>query len=313
MSGTGSIQSGREARAGLGFGLAAYLSWGLVPLYFKQVSSIAPIQVLAHRVIWSVVFLAALLSMQGRWRELVATVRSRRTLGALALTTILIASNWLVFIYAVSNNLVLEASLGYFINPLVNVMLGMVFLRERLRRWQLAGVALAVVGVGNLAVMAGQVPWISLALALSFGFYGLVRKTTRVGPLIGLAIETALLLPLGMSLIGFELAYAGEGYGASMWGWLAASGLVTAVPLLWFAKAAQRLRLSTLGFLQYIAPTMHFLIAVVVFREQFSWPQAMTFGFIWAALVIYSVDSFRAIRSQPSPCLAAEGRVLSDM
>ena len=284
----------RAARAGVGYGVAAYGWWGLVPVYFKAVAHVAPAEVLAHRIIWSVVLLAVLMRIYGRWRAAVAALRSRSTVITLLGTTTLIALNWFVFIWAVVHDRVLEASLGYFINPLVNVLLGFVFLRERLRRWQMLSVALAAVGVAYLTFNYGQVPIIALVLAGSFGLYGLLRKTAKVDALTGLTVETTLLAPLALAYLGV-LAWGHEcSFGTESWrtsGLLALGGVITAVPLLWFTNAARRLRLATLGFLQYLAPTGHFLLAVVAYGEPFSQVHLICFACIWTALVIYSIDT----------------------
>jgi chloramphenicol-sensitive protein RarD len=304
------------ARAGLAYGLAAYLAWGFVPAYFKLLAHVSPLVVLCHRVVWSVLFLAVLIAVQRRGAEVWACARRRPVLLALLASTLFIAINWYVFIWAVSKGRVLQASLGYYINPLVNVMLGMVFLRERLRPWQAAGLALAAAGVVGMASFQGQLPWVSLALAFSFGLYALVRKTAAVGPLVGLTIETTLLLPVALVVLaGPKLGWfapvgatAGVVWDTRTYVLLALAGVVTAVPLLWFAAAARRLRLSTLGVLQYLSPTCQFLLAVFAYGETFRWWHGVSFGLIWGALAIYTVDSIRAYRqAQAGVLLAAKG------
>jgi chloramphenicol-sensitive protein RarD len=288
-----------HARAGLLYGLAAYGLWGLVPLYFKAIVQVPPAETLAHRVVWSVVFLAGVLSLTGRWPDLVRCFRSRPLLLILLASTLLIGLNWFVFIYAVSQRQVLETSLGYFITPLVNVLLGMVFFGERLRPRQWLALTLAAGGVLILAVAAGQVPWIALTLAVSFGTYGLLRKMAPIDGLISLAVETLLLFPAAVGFLGF-LAWDD----AISWGaidrttdvLLPLSGVVTTVPLLCFGAAARRLRLSTLGFLQYLSPSLAFLLAVGPFGEPFTTEQMASFGCIWTALAIYSADSVLAYR-----------------
>jgi len=297
---TASEELRRSARVGVAYGLAAYLSWGLVPIYFKAVARVAPLEVLAHRVIWSVTLLAALMLARRRFRLVLDAAGSRRTMMTLLGTTVLIACNWFMFIWAVANNHVLQASLGYYINPLVNVLLGVLFLKERLRPGQTVSVVLAATGVTFLALSYGRLPWIALMLAGSFGLYGLLRKTAPVGSLVGLTVETALLAPLA---VGYALylwftengSFACGDLGID--GLLAFAGVVTAVPLLWFTSAARRLRLTTMGFLQYLAPTGHFLLAVLAYREPFTAAQAVTFVCIWAALAIYSFDTVRASRN----------------
>ncbi|MCP4247506.1 MAG: EamA family transporter RarD [bacterium] len=286
----------RSARVGVAYGLGAYLFWGLVPVYFKAVASIPPLEILAHRVVWSLVLLAALLTLRRSWKLVFGAVASRTVAVTLAATTLLIAVNWYVFIWAVGRGHILQASLGYYINPLVNVVLGYVFLGERLDRWQKTSVALAAAGVAYLTFGYGQVPWIALTLAGSFGFYGLLRKTVPIGALAGLTVETVMLGPLALGYIVYLAAQGAGSFGTvsrTTDGLLILAGVVTAVPLLWFANAARRLRLATLGFLQYLAPTGHFLLAVIVFDEPFNRDYLITFVCIWTALLIYSVDTAR--------------------
>ena len=287
----------RAARVGLVCGLGAYLAWGFIPLYFRLLRGIPPIDVVSHRVAWSVVFLTVLLTVQNGWAELRAALRSRRTMLRLCGSTIVIAANWLIFIWAVEHDQVLQASLGYFINPLVSVVLAMTFLKERLRPVQIASVLLATVAVVILTVAYGRVPWVAVSLALSFGFYGLIRKTTPVGPLPGLSIETALLLPLALAYV-LLISDATPQLTPRHVGLLAISGPITALPLLLFAAAAHRLRLTTLGFLQYVGPICQFLLAVLVFKERFEPAQQLAFGMIWAALVVFTVDSVKGINSR---------------
>ncbi len=282
--------------------MAAYAAWGLFPIYFKLVATVAPIQVLVNRVIWSAGFLLIIISVQGRWSELRATIKNRRTVLALVVSTLMIGVNWFVFILAVAHGEILQASLGYFINPLVAVLLGVIFLRERLRRAQIAAVILAFTAVAALIWRIGELPWVALTLAFSFGFYGLVRKLVVVAPMIGLLIETLLLLPFASILMGRAVAVGVYGsLGTPMIGLLALSGIITALPLLWFASAARRLRLATLGFLQYIAPTGQFLLAVFLYGEPFTSAHAATFSLIWAGLILYSVDSLLALRRRVEP------------
>jgi chloramphenicol-sensitive protein RarD len=292
-----------RARAGLAFALAAYVSWGVIPTYFKLLTHVPPLVILAHRIVWSVVFLAVLLSMQGKWDDVRAALRSRRTVLALLCSTTLIAVNWFVFIWAVTNGRLLQASLGYFINPLVNVLLGVLVLRERLSPGQMVGLALATAGVSVLTVSAGGVPWVALSLAFSFALYGLIRKMTPVGPVAGLSVETAILFPasllgaLGMLPGSADASFAHLArLSGTTFLLLAAAGVITALPLLWFAAAARRLRLSTLGFIQYLAPTCQFLLAVLVYREPFNSRQLLSFTLIWAALGAYTLETAMKLR-----------------
>jgi chloramphenicol-sensitive protein RarD len=285
-----------STRAGLAYGLAAFGFWGLVPIYFKAVSSVPALEVLAHRVVWSVVVLGVVLSLKHRWPEVAAAFTDWKTLGVLALTTVLIGANWFIFIWAVNNDQVLQASLGYFINPLVNVFLGVVFLKERLSRAGIVAVAMAATGVGWLTVRGGELPWISLVLAFSFGLYGLLRKTARVKPVPGLMVETMLMLPPALIYLAATASHGGLYFGTGSLELdllLVAAGLVTAIPLLWFTAAAQILPLSTMGFIQYLAPTLHFGLAVMVYGEPLTGERLIAFFFIWVALAIFTVDQLR--------------------
>jgi chloramphenicol-sensitive protein RarD len=291
--------SAEESRSGYGVvcGIAAYGLWGLIPLYFKTVAQVAPLEVLAHRAIWSFVVLAVLVWLLGRWSELWRELRSRTLLVMLGLSTLFIAANWLVFIYSVVSGQVLQASLGYFISPLVNVLLGVAFFRERLRPYQIVSIALATVGVLVLASLVGQVPWIALTLATTFAMYGLMRKIMPVDGLVSLAVETLVMAPIALAYVGY--LGAADGLTANrlpILGVLMLSGPVTTVPLLFFGAAARRLRLSTMGILQYLTPSLQFLLAVVAFKEPFSTPQLVSFVCIWTAIAVYTADSFRAAR-----------------
>lgn len=283
-----------QSRQGALYGALSYGLWGLVPLYFKLVSEVAPTEVVAQRIVWSFVLLAIVITVLGRWREVGPAIRSRPVMITLATSTMLLALNWFVYIYAVSTNQVVEASVGYFLNPLVNVVIGVVILGERLRRWQTASVALAAVGVLMLGV-----PWIAVALALTFAFYGLLRKQVAADGLLGLFIETLLLAPVALAFVLYLQSQAASAFvleNPAMCLTLAASGIVTCVPLLLFAAAARRLRFATLGFLQYIAPTIQFLIAVFVFREPLSTIKVASLSLIWIAIAIYSLDSLLMLR-----------------
>lgn len=283
-------------RQGVIYGVLSYGLWGLVPLYFKLVSEVAPVEVLAQRVFWSFVLLSGVLTLVGRWREVPPALRSKNVMLALVASTLLLAFNWFVYIYAVSTNQVVEASLGYFLNPLVNVVIGVVILKEHLRRWQLVSVILAGVGVAILGV-----PLIAVSLALSFAFYGLLRKQVAVDGLLGLFIETLLLAPVAFAFLAWLHWLGNSAFVLSDPGTcvaLAASGAVTAAPLLLFAAAARRLRFATLGFLQYLAPTIQFLLAVFLFNEPLSTHKLLALGFIWTAIAIYLVDTLRWLARQ---------------
>lgn len=284
-----------ESRRGVVFGIAAYGLWGLIPLYFKSVTLVAPTEVLAHRALWSFVLLAAVVGLLGQWGQLWRRLRDVRVALMLGLSAFLIAMNWLTFIYAVQSYQVVQSSLGYFIAPLVNVLLGVLLLRERLRPFQMVSIVLAAAGVVTLTGLVGQFPWIALALAFSMAFYGLLRKTMPVDSLMSITVETLAMAPCALAYLGHlgttdQMSCSGF----STLGLLMLSGPVTTIPLLFFGGAARRLRLSTLGFLQYLTPSMQFLLAVVVFREPFAPAQLVSFACIWAAVLVYVLDSLRA-------------------
>ena len=291
----------QSRRAGLLFGVGAYLVWGVLPLYFKLLARVSPTEIVAHRIVWSLVFLAVLATLWRRWPAIRAAVTTSRVMLTLVATALLIAINWLIYIWAVINGHVLEGSLGYYLNPLVNVLLGVVLLKERLTRGQMLAVLLAGLGVAVLAVQAAAGLWISLALALSFGLYGFIRKIAPVDALEGLTIETAVLAPLSIGWI-LWLQRQGAGgfaaYGATTDTLLIVGGAVTAIPLLLFNAAAKRLPYSTLGFLQYIAPSLQFLLAVLAFGEPFTRAHALCFAAIWIALAIFAIEGFRLGRAR---------------
>lgn len=289
-----------DIRHGMAYGIAAYGMWGLVPVYFKAVAEVPALEVLAHRVVWSALMLIPLALARGKRAQVLQVLRDRKTLMVLTLTTVLIATNWFLFIWAVATDRVLEASLGYFINPLVNVVLGVAFLGERLSRPAAVAVFLAGIGVAVQVAVIGSLPWIALTLAFSFGLYGLLRKTASVGSVVGLTVETSLLMPVA---VGFLVSarhsgglYLGTGHsGTDVL--LVLAGLVTTLPLLCFTSAARRLRLATLGFLQYLAPSGQFLLAVLVYGEPLTAAHLVTFGCIWIALAIFTADQIRNARS----------------
>lgn len=288
-----------EATKGVIYGLAAYLWWGFCPIYFKAVAHVPAAEVLAHRILWSVILLGILLRMYGRWDAVFNVLRDRRTMLTLVCSTILIAINWFTFIWAVANDRLMEASLGYFINPLVNVLLGFVFLRERLRTWQWISVVVAAVGVCYRTISLGELPVVSMILATSFGLYGLLRKTVRADSMVGLMVETSILFPIALAFVVYHGVMHTGAFGAGSISTsllLILGGVVTAVPLIWFTNAARRLRYATIGFMQYIAPSMQFILAVVVYHEPFTRTHLISFGFIWLALIIYSVDTVREMR-----------------
>jgi chloramphenicol-sensitive protein RarD len=284
-------------RAGLMLGVGAYLLWGVLPLYFKALARVAPTEIVAHRIVWSLLFLGVLATLWRRWPAIRAAVATSRVLITLMVTALLIGVNWLTYIYAVVSGHVLEGSLGYYLNPLVNVLLGVVLLKERLSRAQMFAVLLAATGVAVLAAGAGSGLWISLTLAASFALYGFIRKVAPVDSLEGLSIETALLAPLALGWIFWLQQTGAIGFGQLGLATdllLALGGAITAIPLLLFTAAARRLPYSTLGFLQYIAPSLQFLLAVLAFGEPLTAAHMICFGAIWTALIIFTADGWRA-------------------
>jgi chloramphenicol-sensitive protein RarD len=277
------------------YALGGYALWGFVPLYFHALATVSPWVVLSHRVIWSSVFLAVIITFSNGWAGVRSLMLERKTLLSLGGSAILVALNWVIFIYAVSTRQILQASMGYFINPLLSVALGMIFLRERLGAWQLTAVALAAAAVLNLSLSGSGIPWIAVSLALSFGFYGLVRKKIDVPSLHGLFVETLLLLPLAGAALLFLTDLPNPAFPGKL-PLLAGSGLITAVPLLLFGVAIRRLPLSTIAFLQYLAPTLQFLVGLGIFHEPLSRSRLISFGACWIAIAVYLVDLFRRRR-----------------
>jgi len=279
----------------------AYAMWGLLPLYFHALAAVAPIDVVLHRSLWSLAFVGVLLAVLHRWEWLRDMVRSPRALGTFALSALLLSSNWLIYVWAVHQGRVVDASLGYFITPLVNVVLGYFVLHERPRPVQWIALGVAAAGVLWLTVAAGSLPWVGLALAATFGLYGLMRKMSRLGALEGLSLETALLAPLAAGLLAWRSSQGGGTHGldASVMGLLALSGPLTALPLLLFAAGARRMPLTTLGVLQYISPTVQFVLGVWLFNEPLGGSRLAGFMLIWLALVIYTAEGLVAMRKPP--------------
>jgi len=288
------VKPGPDATRGMLLAVAAYGLWGFAPAYWKLLRAAPASELLAQRVVWSLVVGALLIAITGRWRELAGVLRSGRQLLPIVISSLLIGVNWLIFLEAVGSGRVLATSLGYFLNPLVSVLLGVVFLGERLTRGQGVAVAIGCAGVGVWAVDLGEAPWIALSLAASFGLYGLVRKVASVAPLVGFTLETLLLTPPSLVYLatlaaqdGMTLPHESLGVKALVVG----AGVITAAPLLCFTSAARRLPLSTLGFFQYLAPSISFLLAVGLYEEPFGRTQAIAFSCVWAALALFSFAS----------------------
>lgn len=290
--------------SGILYGLSAYVLWGMFPLFFKRLQAASAIEVVLHRMVWSLVFVLVVLAVLRRWNWLGDVRRSPALLGKFAVSALLLAGNWLSYVWAVNNGHVLDASLGYFILPLINVALGFIFLHERPRKAQWAAFALAATGVLWMAVQSGHMPWLALLIAMTFGFYGLMRKTATLGALEGMSLETMLLAPLAV----VALLWAGPSGPGSQWPahdahtWLffLLSGPVTAIPLLLFAAGARRVPLSTMGFLQYITPSILALMGVFLYGETFAGPRAVGFVFIWVALALYTAEGLWAGRRAAS-------------
>jgi len=287
-----------ESLSGLLAGGSAFLIWGLAPIYWKVISHVPALETITHRIVWSFVFLLPVIYFQGQWKIFINTFKSVRTIMWLFVTTILVASNWFLFIWAVNNDMIIQASLGYYINPLVNVVFGIVFLQERLRKFQIIAVIIAATGVLYLTWQYGSFPYLAIILAVTFALYGLIRKKLKLNSAVGLAVETLILtIPGLVYLVWLEKTntafFLHADYITDVF--LICTALVTALPLLLFNIGVNRLRLATVGFLQYIGPSLMFLLAVFAYGEPLSRHQLIAFIFIWTALVIYTVDSTRSL------------------
>jgi chloramphenicol-sensitive protein RarD len=279
---------------GILYAASAFILWGIFPLYFHAIREVPPLEILGHRMLWSLAFLAIVLTVRQQWKWLPRVVRQPRVLGAFIASALLLSSNWFVYIWSVNNGHVLDASLGYFINPLINVMLGMLVLKETLRRGQWLAIGVAACGVAWLTWSAGELPWIALILGMSFACYGLLRKTAALAALEGLSLETMLLFPLALAYVAWltvqgQNTFINTDTGATRW-LLAAAGPLTAIPLLLFATGARQISMSALGLLQYISPTLQALLGVWVFHEAFPTERLIGFVIIWTALVLYVAE-----------------------
>ncbi|MFC4271517.1 EamA family transporter RarD [Sneathiella chungangensis] len=291
---------------GLLSAFGAFIVWGWAPVYFKWLSHVSPMEVIAHRAIWSSVFVLLMVVMMRKVGQLIEIYRDPKKLSVFVLTTALIGGNWLTFIWAITNDRILEGSLGYYINPLVNILLGMLFLGERLNRWQTVSILLAIAAVTILTIQLGYLPWVSLVLAFSFGFYALLRKKVATDSAVGLVVETTLLFPLALGFLLYltftvDPAASGETGGGFLYDTgsfllLIGTGVVTATPLILFTTAARYLKFTTIGVMQYLSPTMHVFIAVYIYNEPFDQSRLIAFGLIWLSLIIYSIDGYRGRR-----------------
>ena len=296
-----------EETRGLLSALGAFVVWGWSPMYFKWLSHVSPIEVIAHRIVWSSVLVLFMVVMTRKLSQFLAIYSDPRKLLVFVMTTLLIGGNWLTFVWAIANDRILEGSLGYYINPLVNILLGMIFLGERLNKWQTLSILLAIAAVTIMTVQMGFLPWISLVLAFSFGFYALLRKKVAVDSSVGLVVETTLLFPFALGFLLY-LTFTPDSSAATSAGGngflfdagslllLIGTGIVTATPLILFATAARYLKFTTIGVLQYLSPTMHVCIAVFIYNEPFDQSRLLAFALIWLGLIIYSIDGYRGRR-----------------
>ncbi len=285
-------------------GIGAYLLWGLFPIYWKLLHQVPALQVIGHRISWSFILLIAVVLLTRQWKDFRSAALTAKTLGIYSVAAVLLTVNWLVYVWGVNAGFIVETSLGYFINPLFSVLLGVIFLHERLRPAQWIPVALAAAGVIYLTVVYGRLPWIALTLAFSFGFYGFVKKLTPLGSLYGLTLETGIVFPFALiylAFVGFtgSGAFLHEGLRTDIF--LIGAGAVTTIPLLMFASAARQIPLTVVGLLQYITPTMQFLIGVFIYKEQFDQSHFIGFGIVWVALIIFWVENFMAHRVLVEP------------
>jgi len=298
----------REHSLGFTAGVAAFTMWGLLPLYLKPLHAIDATTIISHRVIWGCVFVLAWMAFKSQLGTLWQTLRKPALIGRLTVSALLISVNWLTYVWAISHGHVLDGSLGYFINPLLNVLIGVLFLSERLNRQQWLAVAIAAVGVLWLTWLNGHLPWVALALAVSFATYGLLRKVTPVDAVTGLGVETLLLAPLGLAWLFWQHQHPPADTATLtpfLMSWLVLSGLVTALPLALFATAAKHLPYSTLGLLQYLAPTLQLLCGLLAFKEDFPPARALGFSLIWLALIIYATDGYLRVRRNQAAAAGA--------
>ena len=285
-------------------GIGAYALWGFFPIYWKFLHDVPALQVIGHRIGWSFVLLLAYIVARGQWRAFRASAMSWRTIGIYSIAAVLLSFNWLIYVWGVNAGFIVETSLGYFINPLLSVLLGVIFLRERLRPMQWIPVGIAAIGVGYLTFVYGRLPWIALSLAFTFGFYGFVKKLSPLGSLHGLTLETGIVFPVAVIYLVF-VGFSGSGAflhdGPLVDVLLVGAGLVTTIPLLMFASAAKQIPLTIVGLLQYIAPTLQFLIGVFLYKEPFDQAHFIGFAIVWAALIVFAIESYAANRVSVEP------------
>jgi len=289
---------------GIWYGVGAYMLWGVFPIYWKILRMVPALEVIGHRINWSFILLIIYIVATRQWNDFRSAAFHGKTIGIYAIASILLSFNWLTYVWGVNAGFIVETSLGYFINPLLSVLLGVLFLREQLRPMQWIPVGLAALGVGYLTFVYGRLPWIALSLAFTFGFYGFVKKLSPLGSLYGLTLETGIVFPVALLYIGY-LGFEGAGSflhnGVNIDLFLIGAGAVTTIPLLMFASAARQIPLSIVGLLQYIAPTIQFLIGVFVYKEQFDLQHFVGFAIVWVALIVFAAESYFANRIRIEP------------
>ncbi|WP_019850273.1 EamA family transporter RarD [Desulfitobacterium sp. PCE1] len=289
----------KSSKVGVFYAFAAYIAWGLLPIYWKTLQDVPAREILAHRIVWSFVFVALLISYKKQWGNIRMVLRDRSKSFGLLLSALLITSNWYIYIWAVNSNKVVEASLGYYFNPLLVVLMGIMVLGERVDRWQIASLMLAFVGVLILTLEYGKIPWISLGLATTFALYGLAKRLVTVDASLSLTLETAVVTPIAIIYLWMTGANGGGAMshsGISTILLLMGAGIVTAIPLLWFAHAAKSVPFTAIGFIQYLSPTLSLFLGVFVYHEEFTLTHALSFGFIWLALAVYSISRIVVFR-----------------
>lgn len=299
-----------EQGIGIFYAVLAYIAWGFLPLYWKLLEEVLPLEILAHRIFWSFIFVSAIILASSGWTAIKNILTNKRYTCLLLLCSIIMGFNWFTYIWAVNANHVVEASMGYYINPLLTVFLAMIILKEKLNRWQGAAVVLALIGVIILTVQYGQIPWVAVILAVTFAVYSLIKKMVKVDPISGLALETALTMPVALAYILFMQVQGTGALGNVSWMVtiiLMGAGIATATPLLWFAKATQRVDLTTIGLLQYLAPTISLYLGIFVFQEQFTLTHLISFGFIWVGLLIYSLSKIGLLKEKAGVANHQEG------
>lgn len=295
---------------GVLLGIMAYLVWGLLPLYWKMIKVVPAQEILAHRILWSFIFVTIVVILSGKWGKMLEVFKDKKCMGYIAICSVLISINWFLYIWAVNSKHIVDASLGYYINPLMSVLFGVIFLKEKLEASQYIALVIAAAAVVFMIVLYGSVPWISLALATSFALYGLCKKMISAESTVGLAIETSILTPLALGYLIFIGFHGNGAYGSSagVTIFLSVAGVVTAIPLIFFAESVKRIKLSTIGFLQYLSPTLSLIIGLVVYKETFSQVDILGFGLIWVALIIYSRSLLKKSKTGKNG-IAAETKV----